>query len=297
MRISDLLMSQSYLNDISSTRSQINKLSNQIANQSKILKPSDSPTATSKILRLQKQLSSTDLYLDNVKNSLGFVDETIRGLEAIEGDVSNVLVKLTEVNNDTNKTNLENYANQIDQLLKNILDAANISYDGKYIFGGTDFADKPFEFVEGPPDEVIANVDITGSSYVKISANSTQKVNITGGELFGVIDGTDVFNTLINIRDTLNAGNLPDETDVDAVKDFHQKLLNKTSDAGFIYNNLENAQTLLESQRIDIEGMISEEKDLDVAKAIIEMQNYEYVLEASYKLSSMILPKSLMDFL
>jgi flagellin-like hook-associated protein FlgL len=69
------------------------------------------------------------------------------------------------------------------------------------------------------------------------------------------------------------------------------------SDAGSIYNTLENTKSLLESQRVEIESMLSSEKDLDMAKAIIDMQNYEYLLQVSYKMSAMILPKSLLDFI
>jgi flagellin-like hook-associated protein FlgL len=84
---------------------------------------------------------------------------------------------------------------------------------------------------------------------------------------------------------------------VNSIKDFHSRLLNKMSDAGSIYNTLENTKSLLESQRVEIESMLSSEKDLDMAKAIIDMQNYEYLLQVSYKMSAMILPKSLLDFI
>lgn len=415
MRVSDLLMSNSYLNNISSTKSKMDSLSQKIANQSNILKPSDSPIGTSKILRLSSKISSTDLHINNIQNSFGFVNETIRSMESIEGEISSLLVTLTEANNAINSDNLASYADQLDKVLDNILTAANSSYDGKYLFGGTSFSTKPFSLTSDRSAVINNSDDLSGISKVNIGNGVNQKVNITGSELFGtiikqsgaldinaaigdvqnvstqisdvygnkfdlnlsyekitdneykltydIVDGSgttvktdsfdlkfdsytgnilsvegkqqtgieissstnkinfsldfnslkidsapsslslsanqemNIFNTIIKVRDQLRNGLEPDAADVNSIKDFHSRLLNKMSDAGSIYNTLENTKSLLESQRVEIESMLSSEKDLDMAKAIIDMQNYEYLLQVSYKMSAMILPKSLLDFI
>lgn len=415
MRVSDLLMNNSYLNNISSTKSKMDSLSQKIANQSNILKPSDSPIGTSKILRLSSKISSTDLHINNIQNSFGFVNETIRSMESIEGEISGLLVTLTEANNAINSDNLASYADQLDKVLDNILTAANSSYDGKYLFGGTSFSTKPFSLTSDRSAVINNSDDLSGVSKVNIGNGVNQKVNITGSELFGtiikqngafdinaaigdvqnvstqisdaygnkfdlnlsyekitddeykltydIVDGSgttvktdsldlkfdsytgnilsvegkqqtgieissstnkinfsldfnslkidsapsslslsanqemNIFNTIIKVRDQLRNGLEPDAADVNSIKDFHSRLLNKMSDAGSIYNTLENTKSLLESQRVEIESMLSSEKDLDMAKAIIDMQNYEYLLQVSYKMSAMILPKSLLDFI
>ncbi len=415
MRVSDLLMNNSYLNNISSTKSKMDSLSQKIANQSNILKPSDSPIGTSKILRLSSKISSTDLHINNIQNSFGFVNETIRSMESIEGEISSLLVTLTEANNAINSDNLASYADQLDKVLDNILTAANSSYDGKYLFGGTSFSTKPFSLTSDRSAVINNSDNLSGISKVNIGNGVNQKVNITGSELFGtiikqsgafdinaaigdvqnvstqisdaygnkfdlnlsyekitddeykltynIVDGggttvkTDsvnlkfdsytgnvlsvegkqqtgieisssahkinfyldfnslkidstpsslslsanqemnIFNTIIKVRDQLRNGLEPNAEDVNSIKDFHSRLLNKMSDAGSIYNTLENTKSLLESQRVEIESMLSSEKDLDMAKAIIDMQNYEYLLQVSYKMSAMILPKSLLDFI
>lgn len=415
MRISDLLMNKSYLNGIAANKSRMDILSKQIANQSSILKPSDSPIGTARVLRLEDKLSSTDIFMRNIQNSYGFVNETIRGMETIESEITNILVKLTEANNPINGENRSNYADQLDHALNSILTAANMSYDGKYLFGGTSFSSQPF-VLSADRSAVLQNVnDISGKSHVKVGNNTNQKINVTGSELFGTIlkqqgsfdssdgigsltnssqavydaygnqfnvnleyekisnteykltysildsdsnpvksdslnlafdeytgnligiNGTensefsisssahrlnfvinfnslaissspsplsitanqelDVFNTIIKIRDDLKNGLNVDDNDINTIKSFHQRLLNRMSDAGYTYNTLENTNSLLEAQKIEIESMISAEKDIDVAKAIIDLQNYDYLLQVSYKMSSMILPKSLLDYL
>lgn len=415
MRVSDLVMSNTYLRDIANNKSKMDTLSKQIANQSSILKPSDSPIGTAKVLRLDNKISSTDLYLKNIQNSFGFVDETIRGMESIETELSKMLVNLTEASNSINKDFLTTYADQLDQALDSILTSSNMSYDGKYIFGGTDHSGQPYSITNDRSAVLLNASDVSGESNVKIGGSTNQKINISGAELFStvlkqsgtfdssaavgsslndattvydsygnpfdltltytktsateydvtydIVDGggnsvqsntlkltfdsytgkvvnadgktsgqvsvnntshkvnfmldfnslsigsspsglslsanqeRDIFSTIIKIRDDLKNGLQPIAADVDAVKSFHQKLLNKMSDAGYVYNTLENTKSLLETQRVEIEGMISAEKDLDMAKAIMDMQNYDYLLQVSYKMSAMILPKSLLDFI
>lgn len=297
MRVSDLLMNNSYLNNISSNKSKMETLSQKIANQSKILKPSDSPIGTSKILRLNNKMSAADLYMKNIQNSFGFVDSTIRSMETMEGEISGLLTTLTEANNAINSENLSSYADKLDNVLDNLLTAANSSYDGKYLFGGTSFSSNPYSLTSDRSAVVNNGGDLSGHLNVNIGHGVNQKINITGAELFGTIPEQNIFNTIIKVRDQLKSGSQPEASDVNKIKDFHNRLLNKMSDAGSIYNTLENTKSLLESQRVEIEGMLSSEKDLDMAKAIIEMQNYDYLLQVSYKMSAMILPKSLLDFI
>ena len=415
MRVSDLLMNKNYINSIASNKNKVDELSKKIANQSSILKPSDSPFGTAKILRLQNELSTNQLFLNNIQNSFGFVDETIRGMETIESEIANIRVILSDANNAVNAENLNTFADQLDQSLQNILTAANTSYDGKYVFGGTSFSSQPYSFTNDGL-AIKQNVeDLSGVSKAKIGKGATQKININGAELFGTIikqsgdfnsadavgtitsDSTTVkdaygntydleldyektasneyqltytvkdsggntvktdnaalvfdansgsivsvdgqskksinigssannlnfvldfnalgesstgsslslsanqdqdnFNTIIKMREDLKNGIQPSAADVESIENFHDRLLNKMSEAGYVYNNLENTKSLLESQQVEVQGMISAEKDLDMAKAIVDMQNYEYLLQASYKMSAMILPKSLLDFI
>ena len=81
------------------------------------------------------------------------------------------------------------------------------------------------------------------------------------------------------------------------VKDFNKHILDKTTEAGNITNQLANTQDLLANQKSVLEGLLSSEQEIDIAKAIMELQNKDYLLQLTYKVSSTILPKSLLDYL
>ena len=272
----------------------LHKTQVQLATQSKVNKPSDSPLGSSRIMRLQNQLSRIGTYNDNISNSLSLIDNSISAMEGMQSEIQKVLVDLTNANNATVDDSLDTFANKIDLAITTIMDYANTEFDGIYLFGGTDNSQKPFGYdaagtaIEGKssaPD---------GKQNVRISDNIKQKVNVSGKELF--ID-TDIFNTLINLRDNLQNGVRPSQAEIDKLNQFNDVVLNKMSEAGNISNRLNDTSEMLINQEMQLSLLLSEEKDVDVAKAVMDLQTQQYNLDLSYKISSAILPKSLLDYL
>jgi flagellar hook-associated protein 3 FlgL len=416
MRISDVMLSNSYIGQLNSTKAKIANLQLAIATGKKIQRPSDSPFGTEKVIRLNEQLEKYNTYSKNIKNASAFLNETSSTLESIQEEITKVLTTITELNNPQNQEDLTLFANKIDISLKAIINSANFKHDGKYLFGGTDFGAQPFDYT-GDGAAVEAKTDVSGSQLVKISPNITQKINMTGLEIFGtiikgdgnldsgsaigaittnqttvydalgnqytfsvsfektaantydmtydILDGggasvlsavptlsvtfnptsgklqtidgnntdtlqikdpdnkidftfdlssykelgsssslsfsanqeVDIFNTLIAVKESLLAGQVPPEELVDRIKEFNTHILDKTAEAGNIINQLVDTEELLSNREILTEGFISDEMEIDVAKAMIDLQMQDYLLQVSYELAAMILPKSILDFL
>jgi len=107
----------------------------------------------------------------------------------------------------------------------------------------------------------------------------------------------DIFNTLIALKATLDSGEKPSEDQVEMINDFHQHLLNKLSKSGGVSNKLTAAEEILLNKEFQISSLLSSEKDVDVAQALLDLESAQYTLDISYHISSMILPKSLLDYL
>jgi flagellar hook-associated protein 3 FlgL len=417
MRISDQMLSNSYLSNLNKTKAKMNKLQTQIATQKKINSPSDSPSGTSTLLRISDQMESTKTYINNINKSRTFLGETLFVMDSMNTELTNVMVKLTELINPTNQGNLTLYTDQIDKSLSILLDLANIESDGKYIFGGTDFSSAPFaKSGDGTTIDLASNM--TGEQKIKISNGMTQQVNITGRDLFGtivshsgnldksvaagtvtsssstiydvsgtsytfnssytktadnsyqfsydILDGdgnsvytappsakelvfnansgalisvdgaapsmssievsdkkinfsldfrglkekneasvitssanqkTDIFNTLINIREDIKNGIIPDQAQIDLINNFTKHLLDKTSEVGSTINQLTNTEEMLINQMDNFEELSASVNDVDLAKALMELQQQDYALQFANKIASMILPRSILDYM
>lgn len=297
MRISDSMLQSNFLRNLSHSKERMEKLQTEIASNNKINNPSDSPSGVAKIMRFRANITQTKDFVGNIDNSLSFIQESTRGLEYILDETTKILVGLTEIQNPSNDGNLNLYANQIDSSLNIILESANIQFNGQFVFGGTDDSKPPYGFTANASAVELKVNDVSGDRKVKVSKNITQTINVSGSNLFGDIDGTDIFNKLIEIRDNLQNGIKPTDADVDVIKNFSNSVRDHLSVTGNIINKLESSKEILGNQILTLEGLISEESEVDLAAATIELQNYDYSLQLSYKMSSMFLTKSLLDYI
>jgi len=297
MRISEITQTKTYLTSINNTKKEIQKLQTQISTQSMVNKPSDSPSGTAKILRLNEYLKSNETYVKNIENGISFLDTTIFTMENIQNELQNTEVLFARIVNPENDTNLIVFADQVKYALDNIIKLANSNFDGRYLFGGTDFSTTPYGYNNDGSAVEQKIPDASGEHKIKISSDVTQKINITGKEIFGDIDGNDIFNILKTIEENLRNGIKPSAEQVDAVKKINVNVLNQLTSAGNIMNRLIDTEEMLGNQTIELKNLLSKEKDTDIATAVIDLQSHQYSLELSYKMSSLILPKSLLDYL
>jgi flagellar hook-associated protein 3 FlgL len=418
MRISDLMISNNYIGNTNKIKDRISNLNRQILTGNKIERPSDSPVGTSRLIRISDQSGQVATYQSNIQNSLSILDETIFAMESIQSEVENIVSKLTEIQNPINQTNLELYADMIDNSLKIMLETANTKSDGKYIFGGTDYSSEPYG-ISSDNQSYQTNTDTSGKINVKFSQSVVQSVNLPGLELFGtivsnkgffntadavgtttnssstvydnlgnqytlnttyqktavntyqmsydIVDGTgttvfgappaakslefnplngnlvsvdgstsnldfevnvpsnrihfvmdlkslsenasatsislsanqptDIFNMLKQISNDLRNGILPTDEMTAAVSNFNSRLTSKQSEVGNTINQISTLDNMLSQQSFNLQELAQNENGVDMAKAIVDLQNQDYLLQVSQKLGSIILPQTLLDYL
>lgn len=109
--------------------------------------------------------------------------------------------------------------------------------------------------------------------------------------------GPDIFNTLLKIEQMIdNKEDIP--SDYNKVFDkYFANITDKITKLGNINNKLNDALNVQNTMNVELTDLLSKTKDTDVAKAVVDLQYYDYILNLSYKSGSMILPKSLMDFI
>lgn len=298
MRISDQLLANRYLSGVNNTKSNMQKIQQQILTQSKINKPSDSPSGTVKTMRIQDQINSYDTYINNIDNSLSTLQTTVTSMEKIQDETQKISIMLADINSAViDNSKLNGFADKVDLAINSLLDLANTEYDNKYIFGGTDFSAAPYGYNAAGTAVEQKVLSTAGEQKVRINSNTIQKVNATGQDIFGTIDGTDIFNTLIAMRDNLRAGIKPTAAQSQILNTFNTNLTNQMSSTGEVMNRLTSTKELLESQTLELQDLQQKETGVDTSKAVIDLQNQQYYLDLSYKMSSMILPKSLLDYL
>lgn len=127
--------------------------------------------------------------------------------------------------------------------------------------------------------------------------SSLTENNASSSLTFTANQKTDIFNTLINIRDNLRNGIKPTTDQMQAVSDFNSRLMDNLTQAGNIANRLTNSKDLMNNKTLQLQDLVSKTQGVDVAKAVVDLQNQDYLLQMSYKLASTVLTTSILNYL
>ena len=197
MRMTNKIMRNNSLYNINQNKILEDKLTNQMTNQSKIVRPSDDPVVAIRALRLRSNVTSVTQYHDkNAADADQWLTVTADALKTIDDVLKNLYEQATgAANKYLTSDDLDIILEQMDSLTKEFYASGNVDYAGRYVFSGfrTDTA------------ITFSSEDIAQMGKDSVSYEITERV---GFEDISTIKYTD-FSVLDN---GLPAGISPDES-------------------------------------------------------------------------------------
>jgi flagellar hook-associated protein 3 FlgL len=175
-------------------------LRNQGATGLKLTKASDDPGAIRPVLTTRSQLQQNSRYLE----TMGMAGDKMAATDGYLSQIENTLVRAKEiainaVNGSLSSTDLATLGDEVAQLRNQLLDAANASVDGKFIFAG--YQEKTRPFTENPTyDPALYNVsDVTTWPYLYNGDSNPTQLEITPGEFLRTnLTGNELFMGITN---------------------------------------------------------------------------------------------------
>jgi flagellar hook-associated protein 3 FlgL len=138
MRLSSSQIYTTGLRGITNASSEVARTQEQIASGQRVLKPSDDPVASTRILALESELASSKQYQRNIDNVEGRLQRTETQIDNIEGVIDRVRELVIQAgsgaltNQDRRQITVE-----INQRLEELVDLTNArDENGNYIFSG-----------------------------------------------------------------------------------------------------------------------------------------------------------------
>ena len=83
MRVTNQMMSTTYLKDLNKNLNNLNTLNKQLTTGKEISKPSDNPFKTARIMQMYSDISANKQYNENIKDTINWLDTTDVALEQI----------------------------------------------------------------------------------------------------------------------------------------------------------------------------------------------------------------------
>lgn len=182
MRVTRQALINSFLQNLNSTSSNLQKINSQISSGKRVQRPEDDSVAASAIVRLQAQINETKQYQENIMQSLS----ELNSIDSTLGEISSILMRSRELgvqaSNDTmSPAERDAIAVEVNQLLESLVQVANTTMGGKFLFAGHNSSNVTFEGVRGAEiGEVKDIVTIDGEIRKDINANNITQVRYIG---------------------------------------------------------------------------------------------------------------------
>ena len=122
------------------------KAQQEIASGKRITKPSDDPAGMRDSLLLRTGISQSNQYLRNIENNRIYIQATDSALESV--DINLIRAKELAVRELGGLATAETRgfaANELDQIISQTFESANIKVKNQFIFSGTEFRTQPFK--------------------------------------------------------------------------------------------------------------------------------------------------------
>lgn len=291
MRVTQSMLSNNMLRNLSNSFAKIGKYQDQITTGRKFTRPSEDPVATVKGMSYRTDLNKTEQFTRNMQTVNTWLDTTDDALNQVGNALQRVKELIVQAANDTNTPDdRQKIQEEINQIKKHLRDLANTKVSDKYIFSGTNTQSPLFD--SNAP--TINNVN-DSSVTIEVFDGITLNVNIPGKTLFGGIDTfmDDFLETLLD----QNSSGEDISKKLGALDNHISAVLAARADVGARQNRVELMTNRLSSHEINITKRLSENEDVDYAEAITKMITSESIHQAALSVGAKIIQQTLVDFI
>ena len=301
MRITNNMLLNNMMQSLSNNLNRTQTYFNQLSSGKKISLPSDDPIVASKALKLRTDVAEIEQYKRNTDDAMSWMDIT----EAAMNQMTEVIHRMKEITNQAangsnTQEDLDKIHEEATQLREQIIHLGNATYAGRYIFSGFK-TDKPLLNQDGT-----FNVPIENGEQIKfeIGIRDDININVPGNDLFN--DGinaaegdkssfVDTFDKIIEAMGTDNKDEL--SSLLGDIDDQLGNLMRVRAGLGARMNRVELSANRIDDDKVNYTRLMSLNEDVDIAEAIMKLQNEENVYRASLATGARVIQPSLVDFL
>jgi flagellar hook-associated protein 3 FlgL len=300
-RISTKTLYDAIASSIGARSQRILKLQLSVADGRAVRAPSDDPVRAQQAMWYREQKRESEQYertLQSVTISLSATENTLSNISDVISEARDLQVRGSNdaMENDARIA----YAAQVDQELELLLSLANDRFAGTYTFGGRNNMTAPYTAERDASGRIVGVSTnprgIEGKLIRRVGPDVLLTVNVAGADLFGK-DGA-AFQSLIALRTALEMG---DGDRIRAMAAPMGSALDRVAKASSVQGALSGRVDALLGRAgrelISYEAGRSQAEDLDVAQAVVDLQQEQVALQAALKSGAQILNLSLLDYI
>lgn len=264
---------------ISQSQKQINQDLEQIASGQTINRPSDNPSGAAMLVRNAGQTAEADQFLRSANGLAGELQNADSALNSVITSLQRAISLGVEGSNGTlNTSDRAALATEAQGIQSDLLNLANLSYQGKFVFAGTATQTAPYVLDSNSPSGV-SYVGNSSVNTVTVGNHLAVKANLPGSDLFSG-NGTDMFEAIQHLVTSLQSGTNVD-TAVSEVSNAYSHINAQRVSYGNSINQLRSQQTFLTSETTQLAEQQNAIAGTDLAKVVSDLVNAQTSRQAT----------------
>jgi len=257
------------LSAVSQTQQEINRDLQQISCGTTINSPSDNPAGAAMLVRNAGQTAEADQFLRSSGNLAGELQNADSALSSVVSVLQRAIGLGTEGANGTlNSSNRAALAGEVQGIQSQLINLANLSYQGKYVFAGTATDTAPY-IADSTSPSGVRYVGNTVVNSVTIGSNLAVNANMPGSQLFSG-NGADMFQAVQDLVDSLRSGSNID-TAVSEVSTAYDHINAQRVFYGNSINRINSQQTFLNTETTQLAQQQNTIAGTDLAKVVSDL--------------------------
>ena len=223
-------------------------------------------------------------------------------MQVADSTLNSVVTALTQAislgvegaNSTENQNDRDAIAQQVDGIQQQILNYANQSFEGNYLFAGTAVNTQPFVTDASSPSGVSYKGN-TSVNNVEIGDGQAVPANLPGSQLF-TASGADVFQALADLSSALQSGSNIPAAEAEVQSAFNQVNTQRTF-YGSTLSRLNTATSFLNAENLQLSQEQNNLVGADMATAASQLTQDETDFQATLAAGGKISQLSLLNYL
>ncbi|WP_270474796.1 flagellar hook-associated protein FlgL [Clostridium cochlearium] len=150
MRVTNRMLANNFLTDMTTNLNNLQTLQQQLTSGKEIRRPSDDPLKVARAMQLHSEIGANKQYNENIKDTLSWLEQTDTALGQLGDQTHRIRELLVSAGNVAYGTDERKKINdEVKEIIGQMSQTLNASFDGRYIFGGTRGTSKPVNVVKG----------------------------------------------------------------------------------------------------------------------------------------------------
>jgi flagellar hook-associated protein 3 FlgL len=293
LRVTQRMMVNSSLTALQLGMGRLAETQEQLSTGRLINRPSDSPTGTNEAMRIRAQLAADTQHTRNSQDALSWMGQTDSTLQSMLDQVHRARdLILQGSSTGSNGPDARNaLATELTQIRQSLLGLANTQHLGRPIFGGTTGGTDAYDKATG----AFVGADFAVSRTVKDGVSVA--INVTGPQAFSTASGDDLFTVMGDAISQMTSDPTALGGSLDRLDAVASQMKSALADLGTRYGRVQSAMSSLQDTSLNNQNRLSEVENVDVAKAVLDLQMQQVAYQASLGATARVLQPSLMDFL